>query len=170
MCNSAKRNISSTYIAHIHLIGWIGSILNIFCDGPCNGAPPIQPPSAIPSPSIRISHHCLNGGSGGIQCAVFHYSPSSLHPAIFSACTHNCFTLSFILTKYIHCSSIYFRPATALTSNHLRCSGPFSDELLGELISAAQGTPSLCGNNVFSRLLSIKPVRSAACGGSNGSG
>jgi len=135
-------------------------IFNSFRHGPCNGSPPFP----LSSPSIRLSHHCLDGWSAGTGCAAFHLSISSLLPAISSARTHDCFSQSFHLIKFIHLPSIYFRPATASTSNSSNPSDSSSCTVLGVLLSRVPCTPSLRVNNFVSRLPSIQPASSAPSG------
>ena len=146
-------SIFSLYLATpLQLCGF--GIFNSFRHGPCNGSPPFP----LPSPSIRLSHHCLDGWSAGTGCVVFHLAISSLLPAH----THDRFSQSFHFIKYIHLPSIYFRPATASTSNSSNSSDSSHCVVLGVLISRVPCTPSLRVKNFLSRLPSIQPASSAA--------
>ena len=132
-------------------------IFNSFRHGPCNGSPPFP----LSSPSIRLSHHCLDGWSAGTGCAAFHLSISSLLPAISSARTHDRFSQSFHLIKYNHLPSICFRPATASTLNSSNSSDLTSCAVLNLLISRVPCTPSLRVKNFLGLQPSIQPVSSA---------
>jgi len=112
----------------------------------------------FPCPSIRLFHHCLDGWSAGTRCAAFHLSIGSLHPAISSARTHDRFSQSFLIAKFIHRPAIYFRAATTSDSNSSNSSDSSSCAVLGVLISRVLCTPSLQVNN-FIQSTTIYPAR-----------
>ena len=113
---------------------------------PCNGSPPVPPYS----PSICLSHHCLDGWSAGTGCAAFPLSTSSFHPAISSSCTQDYFSQSFHLPKYMNRHSIYFWPATAPTSHSSTSSDCCSCIVLGLSISRVPSTAPMRVKNIFS--------------------
>ena len=121
--------------------------------------PSFFPP--LPSPSICLSHHCLDRWSASTACAAFHLSTSSLLPAISSTHTHDRFSQCFHLSKSVHRIYIYFRRATASTSNS---SDSSSCAVLGILIAPVPCTPSYWVKNIFSRLPTIQPASSVPSG------
>jgi len=120
-------------------------------------------PSPLSSPQC-VSNHGLDGWSVGTRCVAFHISTSFLHLTIFSACTHDHLSQPFHLTKYIHCPSIYLRPATASTSNSSNFSYSSTCVVLGIQISQAPYLPSLLVKNLLCGQLFTLPASSAPSG------
>jgi len=81
---------------------------------------PLVPPYC--SPTICRSHNCFNRWTAGTKCPCLHSFTGSWLTAIWSSHSHDHIFHSLHLTKYIHHHSIYFWPASAVTSNCLHSS------------------------------------------------